>query len=541
MDQLEIMDKSRSCRGELLIVDDSAASLAYLSSMLTQASYQVREAPSGELALMTLGVRLPELVLLDVRMPEMDGFELCRRIKANPATEDIPVIFLSAQDESPDKVLGLQVGAVDFIGKSFSPEEMLARIDTHITLSRVKKALKQERTHLEDRVRERTNELSQERQLLMTVVDSGPDWIYATDREHKFLLANRNMATSLGYSDPDDLIGLCDCVAFPRDNCFKSIGDRSCAWHGDELEVLSGKPVYRAQERIALPTGTSIFFETYKSPLRDTENNIYGVLCYRRDITQRLKIEAENRTLERALWQSKKMEAIGQLAGGIAHDFNHLLSLIMGYAQFAQTALSNGKIEKLDGYLTEVLKAGTEGQAVVAQLLAFSRTDEVAESTIDIGPVITETIESLSHAIYPNIDLQLSIEQSLPPVAIKAIQVKQIVTNLVINARDALGSEGSIKVRLYRETISSPLTCRSCQRQFQGNYLTFSIEDNGSGIAPEVIDKIFYPFFTTKDVGNGVGLGLPMVHGIVHSSGGHIQTESLPGKGTRFLIMVPYG
>ena len=128
------------------------------------------------------------------------------------------------------------------------------------------------------------------------------------------------------------------------------------------------------QLTLTLPDGSVHYFETFKTPLRDAENAIYGMLCYRRDITQRLAMENEHRQLEQALWQAKKMQAVGQLAGGIAHDFNHLLSLILGYTQFAQAALAAGKTDKLDGYLAEVMKAASEGQAVVAQLQDVEHT-----------------------------------------------------------------------------------------------------------------------------------------------------------------------
>lgn len=402
----------------MLLVDDSASSLASLSIILTQAGYVVREAPSGELALMTLKVRPPELVLLDIRMPDMDGFEICRRIKAEAGTRDIPVIFLSAQDETPDKVEGFRAGAVDFIGKHFAEEEMLARIDTHIELGRVKKALEAERAALEDRVRERAEEL-------------------------------------------------------------------------------------------------------------------------RQDIAKRLAAEEANRALERALWQARKMEAVGLLAGGIAHDFNHLLSLILGYAQFAQNALASGRTEKLAGYLAEILKAGDEGQAVVAQLLAFSRADEVAGAAIDIGGAIAEAVDFLRPAMGAGIELNFAAAAPLPPILIKPVQVRQVATNLILNARDALTAGGHICVRLSVERPYLAQSCVSCRKPFEGHHLVLSVEDDGHGIALDILDRLFDPFFTTKDIGKGVGLGLPMVHGIVHSAGGHVTVESLPGVGSRFRVWLP--
>lgn len=535
-------------RGEILLVDDSSSALSMLSTLLTEAGYRVREAPSGELALMTLRVRLPDLVLLDVRMPNMDGFEVCRCIKADRHTHSVTVIFLSAQDDTADKVRGLQVGAVDFITKTFPHDEVFARLDTHIALSRVKKALELERANLEDRVRERTEQLGLERVLLRNVIDSGPDWIFVTDRDHRYVMVNQNMAKAMGYAKGDDLVGKLSCKDFPRATCPKTAASDICDWHDDEQKVLSGQTVFHPRERVVLPGGRAVLFETHKTPLRDGSGAAYGVLCYRRDITQRLRMEDETKALEQALWQAKKMEAVGQLAGGIAHDFNHLLSLILGYAQFAQTALANGKTEKLNNYLTEVLKAGAEGQAVVGQLLAFSRTDEQAKEAIDVGAIVCEVVENLRPITGNDIELNLSVAVGLPPLFIKSIQVKQILTNLLLNARDALellgspGSSGScrkIDVRLQREYFPAPQTCASCRKRFAADYIILSVADNGPGMLPDIIDKIFDPFFTTKEVGKGAGLGLPMVHGITHSVGGHISVVSSPGAGSRLFICIP--
>jgi signal transduction histidine kinase/FixJ family two-component response regulator len=532
---------STQCRGELLIVDDSASSLAYLSALLTQAGFQVREAPSGELALMTLRVRVPELILLDVRMPEIDGYEVCRRIKSSPDTQDVPVIFLSAQDESTDKVRGLQVGAVDFIGKSFTPEEMLARIDTHIALARTKQALEDERRFLEDRVRERTAELSQERKLLKTVIDSGPDWIYAIDRQHRFLLVNQSMARELVHHNPADLIGKDDCLAFHCNTCSNGNGRRRCEWHENENKVFDGHSIHNPVERLVLPNGEHIIFETYKTPLRDADNAVYGLLCYRRNITQRLRMEEKNLSLERALWQAKKMEAVGQLAGGIAHDFNHLLSLILGHAQFARTAIANNRPEKLDSYISEILKAGTEGQAVVSQLLAFSRVEEPANIAIDVSSALIETVNALRQVTQVATNLSLEIDTTVPQAFIKTGQLKQLVTNLVLNSRDAISGneDGKISVRLSQASVSQSASCASCRKPFTGQFLTLSVEDNGEGIPASSLDRLFEPFFTTKDIGKGSGLGLPMVHGVMHSVGGHICISSTVGQGTLITLYMP--
>ena len=526
-------------KGEILLIDDSVASLALLSAMLTQAGYHVREAPSGILALWTLETRVPELILLDIRMPDMDGFEVCRRLKANPETRAIPVIFLSAQDETADKVLGLKVGAVDFIAKDFPPEEILARVDTHLTLSRVKRALEVERALLEQRVRERTAELLQGRMLLRRVIESGPDWICAVDREHKLLLVNGNMADGLGHTDSEALIGRFDFEALPVGISAEQVAIFTTEGRRFDSDVLAGKPIHLDRETFTLPGGRTFYFETYKTPLVDVEGSIYGVLCYRRDISARIKAADERRALERQLWQAKKMEAVGQLAGGIAHDFNNMLSLILGFAEFSRNALVAGKSEKLEYYLSEITKAGVGGQAVVAQLLAFSRIDEPVGTPIEIGRIVAETAKSLQAGFSDVITLNYSVPSLLPAVAIKPVQIQQIVSNLVLNARDALIDGGRIDIVCAYTASIGKHQCASCRSEFDGDYVLLEVADNGTGIAPDIADNIFDPFFTTKDVGKGSGLGLAMVHGIVHAAAGHVEIITSPQSGTRILVWLP--
>lgn len=415
------------CAGEILVVDDSPSSLRALSLLLIEAGFRVREAPNGSLALWTVQTKAPELILLDVRMPGMDGFELCRHLKADPACAAVPVIFLSAQDEPTDKVLGLQVGGVDFINKSAHSAEILARIDTHLALARVKQTLEAERADLEARVEQRTAE--------------------------------------------------------------------------------------------------------------------------------RLKAEAENRVLERKLWQAQKMEAVGQLAGGIAHDFNHALSLILGFSEFARKALAAGKLDRLDYYLAEITKASAAGQEIVRNLLAFSRVEEPTRDCIDIAETLGHTVEALRLHLPEHTTLNLHMAPALPRVAIRAMNVQQIITNLILNARDAIAdagggagnTDGNIVVTCSPQSIPAHQLhlCASCHKHFQGDFCVLSVQDNGAGIHPENTERLFEPFFTTKDIGQGSGLGLPMVHGMVHSAGGHIEVISNPrtgthfNTGTRFNILLP--
>lgn len=535
----EAQQAGSTARGEILIVDDSPSALSFLAAKLSEAGYRVREAPSGELALWTVKARLPDLILLDIRMPEMDGFEVCRRLKADPATARAPVVFLSAQGETADKVQGLKVGAVDFITKNFQHDEIFARIDTHVALSRIQLSLENERANLELRIQARTQELVQGKNLLHNIIDSGPDWIYALGRDFRIMLVNSSLANAFGFPDCASLVGKMDCEVFPHAPCPECPEDRLCLPHDEERRVLEGQTVHKVAEPVTLPGGKTLYFETYKTPLTDASGIISGILCYRRDVTQRLSMENDKRALERELFQAKKMEAIGKLAGGIAHDFNHMLSLILGFAEFAKKALASGKTEKLDDYLTEIMRAGTSGQEIVAQVLAYSRANESPGTPSDIAAWIEETVGSVNHAYNEGKVVTSRVSANLPKVAMKPVQLKQILTNLILNARDAVSSGEQILVTCEQQAVTQPHSCQSCRKEFEGNFVLLSVTDDGEGISRVILDNIFDPFFTTKDVGKGSGLGLAMVHGITHAVGGHIEIETAIAKGTSVKLWFP--
>ena len=203
-------------KGEVLIVEDTPASLKLLSDLLTDAGYDVRQAPNGELALWTAQSRPPELILLDIRMPGIDGFEVCRRLKESPELRQVPVIFLSAQHDTDDKVRGFALGAVDFIAKPFQAEEILARTDAHVRLGRAQHALAQERATLEQRVAERTVELAREieqrraneefMRLSSQVFEATRDAIVVTDPEARIVATNPAFTQISGYSR-DEVLG----------------------------------------------------------------------------------------------------------------------------------------------------------------------------------------------------------------------------------------------------------------------------------------------------------------------------------------------
>lgn len=242
---------------------------------------------------------------------------------------------------------------------------------------------------------------------------------------------------------------------------------------------------------------------------------------------------------EEKLRQAQKMEAIGQLTGGIAHDFNNMLASILGYTSLAKEKFSDVGEGKLAKYLDEVTESGKKARDLVAQMLAFSRGGSTESVPLNITPPIKDAIMMLRSIIPTTIDLVINLDEEIPVIKMDAIQLHQIILNLCINARDSIENEiGTIYVESKCSTLSK-LHCSSCTKVVNGHYVSIIIRDSGTGIDVGSLQRIFDPFFTTKEVGKGTGMGLSMVHGIVHEHGGHIIVESAPETGTSFTILFP--
>jgi PAS domain S-box-containing protein len=255
-----------------------------------------------------------------------------------------------------------------------------------------------------------------------------------------------------------------------------------------------------------------------------------------RDITGRKSAEAHRDRLEQQLRQSQKMEAIGTLAGGIAHDFNNILTAILGYAELlrAQVRGQTGVEERL----TEITKAGARAKDLVSQILTFSRRREHTRTTMSLGPAIEEALRLLRAAIPATIEIDAQVDPDLPPVLADATQVHQVVMNLAANAAAAMaGGPGRLTVRCAAVELDAAGAADAGLQA--GPFVRLMIEDSGCGMPPEVLERIFDPFFTTKGPGEGTGLGLSVVHGIVKAHEGAILVDSRVGEGTAFRIYFP--
>ena len=275
--------------------------------------------------------------------------------------------------------------------------------------------------------------------------------------------------------------------------------------------------------------GNVATFEIYGYPIFDDKGELIQVIEYNIDIT-------EKKNLESQLMQSQKLEAIGSLTSGVAHDFNNYLTTIIGYSQLAVLQLPEE--DPLRAQLESIYNAGEKAAALTRQLLAFSRKQVMEIKVIDLNELIRNMIKMLGRLVGERVEMQDTLGDSIGTIKADPGQVEQIVMNLAVNARDAMPDGGT----LFFETSSIFLDadyCRSHPEMTPGPYVVFSVSDTGHGMTPEVREKVFDPFFTTKKRGEGTGLGLATVYGIVKQLKGQIFAYSEPGTGTTFKIYFP--
>jgi PAS domain S-box-containing protein len=262
------------------------------------------------------------------------------------------------------------------------------------------------------------------------------------------------------------------------------------------------------------------------------------VLAMIRDLTERTRVEAERAGLEAQLRQAQKMEAIGQLAGGIAHDFNNLLTSIMGYVLLASQREAASGDARLGGYLQQAQRSCERARDLIQQMLMFSRGQRGSPRPVSLASVLRGALGTLQAGLPETIEIDLALDSALPAVHADPAQIEQVLLNLCLNARDAMAGVGGLKIGLAEAVITHSV-CASCRQAVDGDFVQLEVADDGHGMPPDVMERIFEPFYSTKESGKGSGMGLAMVHGIVHEHGGHVVVESGPGEGTRFRILLP--
>ncbi|MCI5120859.1 MAG: response regulator, partial [Candidatus Electrothrix sp. AUS4] len=515
-------------KGEVLVVDDTLENLRLLTDMLSLEGYKVRPTQEPRLALDSARTAPPDLILLDVKMPDINGYELCRRLKQDKRTAEVPVIFVSALQDLKDRIKGFEVGAVDFISKPIQREEVLMRVKTHLQLWRMQKSL-------EELVAERTVELQhsceafqRSEQKYRSLFNDALDMIHLVGLDGKIADANLTELQTLGYTK-EEYIGkpLVEIIYPDKRKKTASVLKR----------VFSGETVRNYETVITAKSGKPINVEDSAFPQFEDEKVIFARAIIR-DITERKKEEEEKKKLEHQLRQTQRLEAVGTLAGGIAHDFNNILAPILGYAELVQQELAHGS--ELWREQQAIIDAGNRAKELVQQILSISRQSEHKCQPLKVYLIIKEALKLLRASIPTTIEIREDIQARSATVQADPTKIHQIIMNLCTNAYHAMQNQGGILgVSLTLIDVEEGSTDFLTVILPAGQYLRIEVSDTGHGMNKETLDRIFDPYFTTKGKRQGTGLGLAIVHSIVHSYGGHISVYSTPGAGSVFHVYLP--
>ena len=494
--------------GVVLNVDDSDERLHFKTAVLEEAGFGVIEARTGTQALALAFDAQPSLVLLDVMLPDVDGLEVCRRLKADPITRAIPVLHVSAAFHDEEHwVEGLRVGSDGYLREPVGPDVLREVIRT--LLRRVEAETTARRARQEAEAALRASE-----RRYRGVVEHAPYGICHTTLDGRFLAANDALARILGYGSAAELVAAGSILPFYADP-----HERSMVTARFERERMVGPLEVEWRRR-----------DDDRIHVRISGRRIdEGFEAFIEDVTDRQRLEDQLR-------QAHKLEAIGRLAGGVAHDFNNALTVILGFADML--AMQIGGNKSMSENLTDLRHAAEHAAGLTHQLLAFSRRQPLNLTILDLNSLVRDAGGMVQRLIGETIRVQTVMAIDVCPLKAYLAQLQQVLVNLAVNAGDAMPDGGTLIIETGRVTVDGQSS--STREPLEpGRYARLSVCDTGVGMDDTTKRQIFEPFFTTKEVGKGTGLGLATVYGIVKQLGGSIFVDSAVNGGTRFDLYFP--
>jgi two-component system cell cycle sensor histidine kinase/response regulator CckA len=493
---------------KVLIVDDQPFYLRLLERILVQGGYtSYRSVSDSRQTASAYREFQPDLILLDMMMPHLDGVEVMEQLRPLMEGTYVPVLVLTADVATEARRRALRAGAKDFLTKPLDEVEVLLRIQNLL-----------ETRFLYQRLQQRANRRIEEQAALL---DRANDAILVADMDDRILYWNQGAERLYGWKASEAL-----------GNVFQTLFHRGPPAELDEAQqtvVKEGK--WEGELRQLTKDGREVIVAARWTLVRDDEGRPKSRLVINTDITEKKKLEAQ-------LLQAQRLEAVALLAGGVAHDFNNLLMVIIGCSELALTGLDREPASQIHKLLEEIRRAGERAASLTRQLLAFSRKQVLSPVTLDLNALVSDTQKMLARLIGEDIVLTTVLDPSLGQVRADPGQVEQVLMNLVVNARDAMPTAGRITIETRNIQVDSSRAEQHAELQ-RGSYVQLAVSDTGCGMDEATKSRIFEPFFTTKEVGKGTGLGLSTVYGIVNQSGGFIEVDSAPGRGTTFRINLP--
>ncbi|TGX46587.1 hybrid sensor histidine kinase/response regulator [Sphingomonas naasensis] len=519
-------------RARVLVVDDDERNLLAIRTVLEDVA-EVVVANSGEEALRQLLKGEFAVILLDVYMPGIDGYETAQIIRSREQTKRVPIVFLSAVNKESEHLLrGYSMGAVDYVFKPVDPIVLQSKVAVFVDLftmtKEIQRKARQEQALLDANLRANAERLRVEQELRLAeqrqaaIIQSLPIILYleeidAAPRIPKFVSGNFQALT--GYA-------------------FEDLQRSPTLWvdrlHGDDrgrvVEAMGGRRTGQSlaiEYRWQCADGQYRHFLDQAVLVRDSFGNPVEFAGTLLDVTDRKELESQ-------LTQARKMDAIGQLTGGIAHDFNNLLAAVLGGLGMIERRVSLSDDQaKIVGMTRHAAEQGAE---LVKHLLAFARRQKLEPASVQIPRLAQSVTNLLTHTLGGMVELEWKLADHVSPVYADTSQLELALMNLIINARDAMPEGGVVTVAAEDREITEQVGRTGLK---PGLYVVIGVGDTGCGIAPEMIEQVLEPFFTTKPVGKGTGLGLSMVYGFAQQSGGEVRVDSELGRGTCVEIWLP--
>ena len=490
----------------IVVVEDENIVALDIKLQLEHLGYEVPAVfASGESLLESLPQLEADLVLLDIILKgELDGVETAKLVKER---FDIPVILLTALDTQETLERAKFAQPFAFIVKPFDERELR----NAVVISLHRHTMEQQ--------------LQRRERLFSTTLESIQDGVLVTDEAYRVDFSNSVAESILGRAR-DEIVGY-ELSAVLRLRLENS-------------EPVS--PVADCDGRLFLDRddGTTIAVERDLAPLLAKDGARNGWVVIIRDVSERLEQQEALRRQEEQLRRSQKMEAVGRLTGGIAHDFNNLLTVILGYAKLLKEGLPHAADdpEALRSDVDGIQKAAMRSAALTRQLLAFSRHQMLEPRVVDVNEIVADMEKMIRRLVSDDVRTQVDLAANPAHVLVDPSQLEQVLMNLVVNARDAMPDGGRLAIRTEVRNVEAGHV-EGHEGVEPGAFVAIVVRDTGVGMSRDVVERVFEPFFTTKGVGQGTGLGLSTVYGIVAQSGGFIDLDSAEGRGTTFTVYLP--
>jgi PAS domain S-box-containing protein len=523
--------ETRAEAARVLLVDDDDRNLLALATVLEDLG-EVVLARSGEEALRHLLKGQFAVILLDVYMPGMDGYETAQIIRSREQTKGIPIVFLSAVNKEAEHLLrGYSMGAVDYVFKPVDPLILRSKVSVFVELfektKEVERKARHEQALLDANLRANAERLRAEQELRRAeqrqsaIIQSLPMVLYldpygASARRPTYVSGDFEGITGFKLDDIANDSNLWSERLHPEDR------ERTLAAMADRRKTGRSSIEYRWK----CADGSYKHFLDQAVLLRDPDGKPVEFAGTLTDVT-------DQRSLESQLVQAQKMDAIGKLTGGIAHDFNNLLAAVIGGLSLIERKANLP--EEHRRVLGMTRRAAEQGTELVRRLLAFARRQQLEPRAVDIEALRDAVSDLLTHTLGGLVAFEWKIDNGIWSVFADQAQLELALVNLIINARDAMPDGGTVVVRAENRTAAGD----EASGLGAGDYVRIAVEDNGSGIARHNLEKVMEPFFTTKEVGKGSGLGLSMVYGFAKQSNGAFRLDSELGVGTTAELWLP--